>query len=93
MTDTERRDVGNDDLTLIQRTAGLNFGTDALLLAAYVQKCEGFRAIEFGGGSGIVSLLLATRKKVGTIECVEIQPAYAELCRRNAEENGLSEVV
>ena len=72
MTDTERRDVVNDDLTLIQRTAGLNFGTDALLLAAYVQKCEGFRAIEF---------------------CVEIQPAYAELCRRNAEENGLSEVV
>lgn len=93
MTDTERRDVVNDDLTLIQRTAGLNFGTDALLLAAYVQKCEEFRAIEFGGGSGIVSLLLATRKKVGTIECVEIQPAYAELCRRNAEENRLSEVV
>ena len=82
MTDTERRDVVNDDLTLIQRTAGLNFGTDALLLAAYVQKCEGFRAIEFGGGSGIVSLLLATRKKVGTIECVEIQPACAGGTRR-----------
>ena len=39
MTDTERRDVVNDDLTLIQRTAGLTFGTDALLLAAYVQRC------------------------------------------------------
>lgn len=93
MTDTERRDVVNDDLTLIQRTAGLTFGTDALLLAAYVQRCEGLRAIEFGAGSGIVSLLLATRRKVGTIECVEIQPAYAELCERNARENGLSEIV
>ena len=93
MTDTGRRDVVNDDLTLIQRTAGLTFGTDALLLAAYVQRCEGLRAIEFGAGSGIVSLLLATRRKVGTIECVEIQPAYAELCERNARENGLSEIV
>lgn len=93
MTDTERRDVVNDDLTLIQRTAGLTFGTDALLLAAYVQRCEGLRAIEFGAGSGIVSLLLATRRKVGTVECVEIQPAYAELCERNARENGLSETV
>lgn len=93
MTDTERRDVVNDDLTLIQRTAGLTFGTDALLLAAYVQRCEGLRAIEFGAGSGIVSLLLATRRKVGTIECVEIQPAYAELCERNARENGLSQIV
>ena len=93
MTNTERRDIVNDDLTLIQRTTGLTFGTDALLLAAYVQRCEGLRAIELGGGSGIVSLLLATRKKVGTIECVEIQPAYADLCRRNAEENGLSETV
>ena len=93
MTDTEHRDVVNDDLTLIQRTAGLHFGTDALLLAAYVQKCEGLRAIEFGAGSGIVSLLLATRKKVGTVECVEIQPEYARLCERNIQENGLGETL
>lgn len=93
MTEPERRDVVNDDLTLIQRSNGLRFGTDALLLAAYVQGCEKLRAIELGAGTGIVSLLLATRRKVASVCCVEIQPAYAALCRRNAEENALADRV
>lgn len=91
MTDHECRDVVNDDLTLIQRRNGLQFGTDALLLAAYVQGCERLRAIELGAGTGIVSLLLATRRKVTSVCCVEIQPVYAALCARNAEENGLTD--
>jgi len=93
MPDTERTDRVNENLILTQRTAGLNFGTDALLLAAYVRRGEGARALELGGGSGIISLLLATRRKVREIECVEIQPEYAALAERNVRENGLEERV
>ncbi len=89
----ERLDVVNDDIRLIQKKNGLTFGTDALLLASYIQEKENSRAMEFGGGSGIISFLLLTRKKAQTITIAEIQPSFAELCERNAELNGLSDAV
>ncbi len=86
----ERCDFVNDDITLIQKTDGLTFGTDALLLAAYISgKFE--RGCELGAGSGIISLLLLSRGKLKSTVCLEIQEEYAELTARNARENGLSE--
>ena len=86
----ERIDYVNDSLSLIQKTDGLTFGTDALLLAGYVQgKFE--RGAELGGGSGIISMLLLIRKKIKHVDAIEVQTEYAELIRRNAELNSLSE--
>ena len=79
MHTSERIDVVNDSIRLIQRSDGLTFGTDALLLAAYVRGSATSRAIEFGAGSGIVSLLCATRKKAAHILAVEVQSEFAEL--------------
>ena len=91
MTDNRLRfDVVNDDLKLYQYRDGLTFGTDALLLAAYVKGDSGAKAVEFGGGTGIVSLLLAVRRKVGTVLSLEAQEDYASLIEKNAALNGLS---
>lgn len=84
-----RLDIVNDDLKLYQYRDGLTFGTDALLLAAYVRGDADARAVEFGGGTGIVSLLLAVRNKVKTILSLEAQTEYAELIERNVALNGL----
>jgi tRNA1(Val) A37 N6-methylase TrmN6 len=86
----ERIDEVNDKLKLIQRTDGLTFGTDALLLAGYVSG-KYKRGVELGGGSGIISMLLLTRNKAERIECCEVQDYYADLIRRNAEFNGLED--
>lgn len=88
-----RLDVVNDDLKLYQYRDGLTFGTDALLLAAYVKGDPRAKAVEFGGGTGIVSLLLAARRKAGTILSVEAQPEYAALIEKNIALNGLSDRV
>lgn len=88
----ERLDEVNDRLRLIQKTDGLTFGTDALLLAAFVGK-RGERALELGGGSGIISLLLATRERFSRIDCLEVQAPYSELITRNARLNGLEDRV
>ena len=86
----ERIDEVNDRLSLIQRTDGLTFGTDALLLAGYIS--GSFRTgVELGGGSGIISMLLLARGKIERIECCEVQEYYAELIQRNAEYNSLSD--
>ena len=89
LVDGERIDYVNDSLSLIQKTDGLTFGTDALLLAGYVsgRHTEG---VELGAGSGIISMLLLTRGKVEKIRAIEVQEQYADLTRRNAELNGLS---
>lgn len=86
--ENERLDEVNDALRLIQKTDGLTFGTDALLLAAYVRGRYA-SGVELGGGTGIVSFLLLARGKLGRCECIELQEEYAELIERNARLNGL----
>lgn len=88
----ERIDEVNDQLKLIQKTDGLTFGTDALLLAAFAGK-SAERALELGGGSGIISMLLAARKRFAKIDCLEIQVEYARLIDRNVTLNGLGGIL
>ncbi len=85
----ERLDIVNDRLRLIQKTDGLTFGTDALLLAAFVAK-GGKTALELGGGSGIISMLLAARERFSSILCAEVQEEFARLIERNISLNALS---
>ncbi len=89
----ERLDEVNENLRLIQKTNGLTFGTDAYLLAAFTRPMPSAFAVELGGGTGIVSLLLATTKKVQSVAAVEVQPAFSELIAKNAALNGLSDRV
>ena len=86
----ERIDYVNDSLKLIQKTDGLTFGTDALLLAGYISG-KYKNALEIGGGTGIISMLLLTREKVRVATAVEVQEEFSELIGRNAELNGLSD--
>ena len=84
----ERCDYVNDALKLIQNTEGLTFGTDALLLAGYINT-RLKRGCELGGGSGIISMLLLTREKLKSAVSLEVQREYSELTEKNAELNGL----
>lgn len=83
----------NENIRLIQKKQGLTFGSDAYLLAAFIKEQKNAFAVELGGGTGIISLLCAARKKLGRIACAEIQPAFSDLIKRNADLNGLSEAV
>lgn len=90
--DGERLDYVNDKIELIQKSEGLTFGTDALLLAGYING-KYKNGIELGSGSGIISMLLLTRGKLGRCTAIEVQEEYAELTRRNAEHNSLGAVL
>lgn len=89
----ERLDIVNDDVRLIQKKDGLTFGTDALLLASFIDEKETAHGMELGGGSGIISFLLLARQKARHITVAEIQPAFADLCRRNAALNDFDDRV
>ena len=64
--------------------------TDALLLAAFLPRCEG-TALELGAGVGTVSILAAARERFARAELCERIPLLSELCRRNIEKNRLTD--
>lgn len=85
----ERIDTVNENLRLIQKKDGLTFGTDAYLLASFMRPQPKGIAVELGTGTGIISLLCATRKRFSYIHALEIQEDFAEMAQRNVQLNGL----
>ena len=83
----------NENLTLIQNSNGLTFGTDAYLLAAFAQGGAKKACADLGSGTGIIPLLCASKNKYKKIYAVEIQPSFAELIFRNADINCLSDKI
>ena len=76
-------------LQIWQPRSGYRAGVDPVFLAASVAAQPGQSVLELGCGVGVAILCLARR--VGDIDCfgLELQPAYADLARRNATENSL----
>jgi tRNA1(Val) A37 N6-methylase TrmN6 len=80
-------------LRLWQPRTGYRAATDPVLLAAFVPARPGERVLELGCGVGAAALCLATRVPGLEIHGLEVQPAYAELARRNAAANRLALIV
>ncbi len=76
-------------LRLLQPRQGYRAGIDPVLLAAACPAKEADRILDLGCGSGIAGLCLARRVPGVELTGVEIQPAYADLARRNADLNGI----
>lgn len=83
----------NDNLTLIQSSQGLTFGSDAYLLSAFVSGDKNQVGADLGSGTGIISLLCASRKKASRIYSIEVQDKFADIIGRNAEANGMGEII
>lgn len=80
----------NENLSIYQNDGSLAFGTDAYLLSAYMRKQPKTRACELGAGSGVISLLAASRRKYAHTTAIELQASIADLARHNVEKNGFS---
>ncbi len=84
----------NENLTLTQIKDGLTFGSDAYLLYAYIKNHgKGSLGVDLGAGSGIISLLCASKGKLSKIYALEVQKEFSDLVKLNAENNSLSDKV
>lgn len=79
----------NGKLRIIQSQRGYRFSVDALLLAEFVSIKDEDLVIDLGAGSGIISLFLATKRKVGFIVGIELQKELASQAQRNVALNEL----
>lgn len=75
---------------LWQPKDGYRAGVDPVLLAASVPARSGQRVLELGCGAGQVLLCLGARVAGLKLTGVELQSGYAELARRNADENNIA---
>ncbi|NQW63048.1 MAG: methyltransferase [Deltaproteobacteria bacterium] len=91
--DQERTDdaMYRGGVRILQHRRGYRFSFDAVLLAHEVARLRPRRGAEFGAGSGVVSLCLATMLPEYRGKAFEIQPSLAQLARENAVRNGMSE--
>jgi len=74
-------------LRCLQPRQGYRFSLDAFILAHAITPAPGDRILDLGTGCGIVALLLAFRWPRVRCTGLELQPALAELARRNVELN------
>lgn len=79
----KRLDRINEDLSIYQYTDGFAYGTDAVLLAAYIKIKKGSVGVELGTGTGIIPILVSYRKCPQKIFAFEIQEDYAKLAEEN----------
>lgn len=79
-------------LSILQPAKGFRSGLDAVLLAAATDVPGGraARVLDAGAGAGVVGLAIATRIPDAVVTLVELDPAMAELARRNTARNGLT---
>lgn len=77
-------------LHLLQPLKGYRAATDPVLLAAACPATPGQSVLDLGCGAGAASLCLAARVPGLKLAGLELQPAYAELARRNATRNGVA---
>jgi tRNA1(Val) A37 N6-methylase TrmN6 len=75
---------------LLQPRRGYRAGIDPILLAAAVPARAGQAVLDLGCGTGAAILALGARVPGLTLAGLELQPAYADLARRNAIENGIA---
>ena len=76
-------------LSLFQPCNGYRVAIDSVLLAAAIPAKGKDRILDVGAGTGAASLALLSRIDGVLVEGVEIQEWYANLAKKNAEQNGL----
>lgn len=83
----------NGRVMVLQPRNGYRAATDPVFLAASVPARAGQSVLELGCGAGVASLCVGARIGGLTVAGVEVQPAYADLARRNAGANSIEMTV
>lgn len=88
-------DLNLDGLAIIQEKDGYCFTSDSILLANYIKTGHKDNVIELCAGSGVISCIVAYKKRPKSVTMVEIQEDQADRARRsflynNIEANILS---
>ncbi|MDE6472282.1 MAG: methyltransferase [Clostridia bacterium] len=93
MTKLRLDDLQCNGLKILQDPDGYCFTSDAVLLANNVRCKSGDTIVDFGCGSGVISLLLTAKTPCKKVIGIELQNDVANLAKQNVELNNLQDKV
>ena len=73
----------------MQTEESFRLSTDSVLLADFANIKRAKSCLDLGSGAGVLCVLLAAKNPDASICGIELQPAFAELSRKNLAENGM----
>ena len=80
-------------LKIIQRPDAFRFGMDAVLLADFASARSGDQVVDMGTGTGVISILMASRQPKSHFVALDIQPDMADMAKRSVSINGMEEQI
>ena len=87
-------DLEFNNLKIIQNKNFFCFGIDSVLISNFCTKNKSAsNAVDIGSGSGIISILIASKTKTKHIYGIEIQNEVAEMSKRSIELNHLEDKI
>ncbi|MDD4503259.1 MAG: tRNA1(Val) (adenine(37)-N6)-methyltransferase [Clostridiaceae bacterium] len=91
------KDETVDDLQngyrIIQKSHSFRYGVDSVLLADFADIKQRHSVIDLGTGTGVIPILIYSRKKPTEITAVEIQKDMADMAERSIKLNGLEKSI
>ena len=83
-------DLEYNNLKIIQNDKGFCFGIDSVLISDFAKEIKyNTVGVDLGTGTGIISILLASKTNLYKIYGVEIQEEVANMAKRSIELNQL----
>lgn len=86
-------DLQCQGLKILQDDDLYSFTSDAVILANFVRLKPNETAVEIGGGSGVISILLSAKNSFKKIKIFEIQEKMQKICEKNIIFNNLSDKI
>ena len=87
-------DLEYNNLKIIQNKNGFCFGIDSILISDFAKDIKpNSYGIDLGTGTGIISILLATKTNLKKVIGIEIQKDVANMAKRSVELNNLQEKI
>ena len=87
-------DLEYNNLKIIQNEKGFCFGIDSILISDFAREIkQGTVGVDLGTGTGIISILLASKTKLSKIIGIEIQKDMADMAKRSVELNSLQDKI
>ncbi len=85
-------DLQLNNLYLIQNENEYCFNSDSVALANFVKCPKDAKVVDLCSGSGVIAILVNEKNQCKSVECVELQAYFSDMCARSCAYNNITNI-